>query len=111
MNKRMRKKHHVGEFEQLGFALTFTLGDGVSDEGVDRFIEEFVARFLEPRDLACGGSTGRSWEVFVSKPNGRSVTEDDRVAASAWLGAWPGVEGIQMGPLEDAWHPDRRVGL
>ena len=39
MNKRIRKKHRVGEFTEWGFAATFTLADAVTGDAVHEFLD------------------------------------------------------------------------
>ena len=78
MNKRIRKKHGVGEFREMCFTLRFQLADRLSDDEVEAFLDRFAADYLEPRGLACGGGGGRAWEVVVSGAEGGSATEADR---------------------------------
>jgi uncharacterized protein YggL (DUF469 family) len=106
MNKRIRKKHGVGEFRGMCFTLTFTLADRLSDDDVQAFLGRFAASYLEPRGLACGGGGGREWEVVVSGAEGGSATEADRTAASAWLAAQADVCEVEVGPLVEAWDTE-----
>jgi uncharacterized protein len=99
VNKRIRKKHRVGEFTELGFAATFTLEDHVTGGGVHEFLDRLASEVLEPRGLECGGGGDRGWELFVSRPDGESASEDDRAAVSAWLAGRAEVREVTVGPL------------
>jgi uncharacterized protein YggL (DUF469 family) len=55
MKKRIRKKHHLGEFQELGFEISFDLG--VSDdqaEEEDAFFQ-FLEHAIEANGLYFGG--------------------------------------------------------
>jgi hypothetical protein len=102
MNKRIRKKHRVGEFTEWGFAATFTLADAVTGGAVPDFLDLLAAEVLEPRGLECGGGGDRGWELFIFKPDGGSAGEDDRAAVTTWLAGRPEVSELTVGPLIDA---------
>jgi uncharacterized protein len=102
MNKRIRKKHHLGEFQEWGFAATFTLADHIAGDLVHDFLDLLTSEVLEPRGLQCGGGGDRGWELFVFKPDGQSASDEDRAAVSAWLAARAEVSEVTVGPLIDA---------
>jgi uncharacterized protein YggL (DUF469 family) len=102
MNKRIRKKHRVGEFTEWGFAATFTLADHVTGDAVHEFLDLLAAEAFEPRGLQCGGGGDRGWELFVFKADGESASEEDRAAVSAWLEGRVEVTEVSVSPLMDA---------
>lgn len=105
MNKRQRKKHHLGEFQELGFALRFCTPGSWSDDEQGAFWRECISR-VEALGLAVGGGSGECWDVFVTGLRGRdSVTSAQRQALLDWLAAHPHVSEIRGGELEDAWYP------
>jgi uncharacterized protein YggL (DUF469 family) len=106
MNKRIRKKHRVGEYTEWGFAATFTLADHVTGAGVHEFLERLTAEVLEPRGLQCGGGGDRGWELFVFKPEGQSASEEDRAAVSGWLTGRAELIEVTVSPLTDAREED-----
>ena len=69
-------------------------------DGVQRFImlEDLVA----PRALSLGGGVNCG---FVAARRG-SVTDADRAAFESWLGRWPDLAEIKVGPLRDAWYDE-----
>jgi len=105
MNKRQRKKHRLGEFQQLGFELRFGTPQDWTDAEQNAFWDECIAR-VESLGLAVGGGAGVTWDVFVTALRDRgSVTSEQRASLLAWLAAHPGVSQIEAGSLEDAWYP------
>jgi uncharacterized protein len=104
MRKRVRKKLRLGEFRQFGFELGFALAPSATAAELDQFWDRFILGFVEIQGLVCGGACGRVWSVFIAPHGRRSATESDRAAARAWLAEQPGVGGVNVGPLIDAWH-------
>ncbi|MES2672101.1 MAG: YggL family protein [Pseudomonadota bacterium] len=101
--RRLRKKLHVGEFQQLGFNVDFTLDRNLPPNRNQRFWDSFIADPIEVNHLSFGG--GESGFVV---PEGRdSATDAHRQAVRSWLQARPEVISVAIGPLVDAWHADR----
>lgn len=103
MNKRQRKKHRLGEFQELGFELRFCLPTDWSDAQEFAFWDSAIAE-IERLELSVGGGAGACWEVYVTALLARgTVTPAQRQALVDWLATQP-VTGVYAGPLEDAWH-------
>ena len=104
MRKRLRKKKHLGEFQELGFELSFDYV--VSDvEEEDALLDAFLLEAVEAHGLLFGGGGGHgSWSGFAAAgAKGASATEADREAVRAWLEGRPEVRAARIGPLRDAW--------
>ncbi|MGH6648312.1 YggL family protein [Aquabacterium sp.] len=97
-SRRLRKKLHVGEFQQLGFLFEAELTKNADDEAlVDSFLSEVIAT----RNLSFGGwATGGA----IDKLGRQSVTEDDRSAVLAWLAARTEVISLSATGLVDMWY-------
>jgi hypothetical protein len=109
MNKRQRKKHRLGEFQELGFELRFCTPESWSEEGQYAFGDACIEQ-IEMLDLSVGGRAGICWDVYVSGLKERStVTPPQRQALVDWLRAHPAVSNVQAGALEDAWHDGAAV--
>lgn len=105
MNKRLRKKKRVGEFQELGFELRGDLRPGISDGDIEAFVDRLIA-VVEPRRLAFGGGGGRDgkFEGFVTRLGRGSATEEDRAALAVFLEGDAAVARHEVGTLRDAWY-------
>ena len=111
MKKRLRKKKHLGEFAQYGFAVSceFPMHDDATEEArLDALID-----LCEANHLGIGGAT-RGFFVTAHRPRrpwqtwGRwrdaSCTEEHRELIRQQLVAFGDLTGIKIGPLVDVWH-------
>ena len=106
VRKRLRKKLHVGEFQELGCEVRFQVADDLSHDAFDAVADAFISQAIEAHGLLCGGGGKNSaWNVFVTREGRGSVTEEHLQAIERWLAACPEVKTVQIGPLVDAWHP------
>jgi len=106
VKKRLRKKLHVGEFQELGFEVRFQVADNLSHDAFDAVVDAFISQAIEAHGLLCGGGgKNPAWNVFVTREGRGSVTEAHRQAIERWLAARPEVNAVQIGPLVDAWYP------
>ena len=106
MRKRLRKKLHVGEFQELGFEVRFQVVDNLSHDVFDAVVDAFISQAIEAQGLLCGGGgENPEWSVFVTREGRGSVTEEHSQAIERWLAAPPEVNAMQIGPLVNAWYP------
>ncbi len=103
MKKRLRKKLHVGEFQEMGFEVRFTLARRLTEPELDGFWDAFIDA-IEGKGLACGGAVGPRWDLFVVRAGRASATEEDRQAVMSWLGSHREVSEPYVGQLVDAWY-------
>lgn len=93
---RLHKKLRTGPFQQLGFEISFAVGE--SD--VEAFVDGLIELVEENGFLFSGNSSGG----FVV-PRGRaSATQVHRDIFEHWLAGKPQVSTFSVGPLKDAWH-------
>ena len=87
-SRRLRKKLHVGEFQEFGLAYKTAIKAG-SNEVL--FVDALLDELIDPRGMEFGG-----WAAggFVSKAGRGTVTEEDRQALIDWLKQRPEVESI-----------------
>lgn len=96
-SRRLRKKLHVGEFQQLGFLFEAELTKNADDEAL---VDAFLTQTIAPRNLSFGGwATGGA----IDKLGRQSVTEEDRSAVLGWLAARPEVTALSASGLVDMW--------
>lgn len=101
MRKRLRKKKHVGEFQELGCEVRITLRPG-SD--LDDFLNRFLEEAVEANGLSFGGG-GRHLELDGFLELGRRDAHQANLAkVVAWLERQDDVEDFQRGEPVDAWY-------
>lgn len=107
LNRRQRKKLHVGEFQELGFQIGLAFQHPLDDAALDAFYAQAFA-FLDAQGLYVGGLGGRlplaDTVGFIAARQG-SVTDAQRAATVAWFQAQPQVSRVQVSDWVDAWHP------
>ena len=72
MRKRLRKKLHVGEFQELGFEVHFQVVDNLSHDAFDAVVDAFIIQAIAAHGLVCGGGgKNPEWNVFVTRAGAR----------------------------------------
>lgn len=99
--QRLRKKLHVGEFQEFGFNLEVQVKEAISPAAEEILIDAFLGEVIEPLTLAFGGWVSGG---YVCKGGRGSATEEDRAAIIDWLIARPEVASVRAGELSDVWH-------
>ena len=88
MRKRLRKKFHRGEFQELGCEVRFQVVDHLSYDAFDAVVDAFISQAIEAHGLLCGGGgKNPEWNVFVTRAGQGSATEEHRQAIETWLTA------------------------
>ena len=99
-SRRLRKKLHLGEFQELGFFYEATIKGDIDEHA---FIDGLLSEAMEPNGLAFGGWVGGG---AVSKLRRGSVSEDERQFVLNWLAGRPEVVSLSATGLVDMWHGD-----
>lgn len=106
MKKRLRKKLHLGEFQEFGFTLNIKFTEENTNEALDTFVESFLDEVIDPNALDFGGGGDRfDFAGFVVLAARGSVTEEQRALTVAWLEKREDVTSFEVGELVDAWYP------
>ena len=100
-SRRLRKKLHLGEFQEFGFMVDIELVADVSPEAREAFVEALLVDVIDARCLAYGGGELGGFVCGYEKP---SATEEDRAALREWLSARSEVLSADVGELVDAWY-------
>lgn len=105
MNKRIRRKHHLGEFQILGFEVLFETPMTWGDREVMALLDAMID-WVEAHGLGIGGSMGpgRCAHFVCPLAARRSTTPAEREAFAQWISTQPGLSHIVVGPLMDAWY-------
>jgi uncharacterized protein len=101
---RHRKKLRLGEFQELGFAVSASCPGNWSDEQREQAMGGLLD-LIEERELDYGGGDSASgMDGYIVASERGSASNDDRAAVRARLEAL-GFADIKVGELEDAWYP------
>lgn len=99
---RLRKKLHIGEFQEFGFAFEADIHESFTEQQVEDATFSLLEEVIEPRGLGMGGWLSGAYIQSMDQP---STTDEDRDAVRIWLEARPEVKAVRVGPLTDAWYP------
>ena len=99
-SRRQRKKLHVGEFQEFGFAFKTQLKEGAREE---LFVDALLEEVIEPKGLEFGGWAHGG---FITKSERGSVSAQERAALIDWLRASSDVASARVSELVDAWYTD-----
>ena len=101
MRKRLRKKKHLGEFQEFGVELAATLHVGVD---VFTFLDDFLCDAVEANQLQFGGGGSHAELNGFIELGRREVRDSNLAAVTAWLAADPRVSSFNLGTPVDAWY-------
>ena len=108
MNKRLRKKRHLGEFKEFGFIISLNLRSELTERELDAWLDDLIEAVERLNLGICGGGNFEQ-EYFCIRLKGRApVTIEDRAALNEWLAQDSRLVNFQLGGLEDAWYPSKQ---
>ena len=92
----------VGEFTEYGFSVETRFVEGLSEEEVYQFLDDWIDSAIEANGLSFGGGTDTKTHEGYVVPNGRgTATEYHRHIIDDWLSAHPKIRFYTVGPLTD----------
>ncbi|MBQ4769385.1 DUF469 family protein [Pectobacterium versatile] len=101
-SRRLRKKLHIDEFQELGFSVSFRFPEGTSVEDIDKLMDKFVDDVIEPQGLAFEGSGYLFWEGLICLQKIGHCTEEHRQLVSRWLEEQK-LTDVKVSNLFDIW--------
>lgn len=106
LKKRLRKKHHVGEFQEMCFEIKVQLKANISAVEFDKFVDDFILQAIEKNQLVFGGGgNAESWTGFASSAKKfHSPNDKHKEAVRFWLEQRAEVIECEIGDFRDAWH-------
>ena len=107
MNKRLRKKRHLGEFKEYMFDFSLKLRPELTESELDVWLDDLLDVIVASK-LSIGGGGGHEQKYCCYRWRRRCktpITLEDRDALERWLAQDSRVVSCQMGDLEDAWYP------
>ena len=101
--RRLRKKLRVGEFQELGIYLQFTISrDSITlDSALDLWID-----FVESKDWMFGGGINDDGLLsgFLCPVHRGSLSEADCLTIQVWADTQSWITSKVTQELQDAWH-------
>ena len=103
MNKRIRKKKHVGEFKELAFSLDATY-EKLTPEDADKMLEK-ILDMSEELDLVCDGLIDLDHFGFYVLAGRINTGEAERKQKLIdFLRGLPGMKEVKAGEFVDPWY-------
>ncbi len=105
LKRRLRKKFHVGEFQELGFEIFANLKSDLSEMEFDKFYDEFIDVIEENKLLFGGGGGLQDLKGFItSAKKNASPTVENREQIKIWFGKRDKVIDYRFGDFVDNWN-------
>ncbi|WAT01116.1 YggL family protein [Rouxiella chamberiensis] len=101
-SRRLRKKLHIEEFQELGFSVKWRFPEGTDVESIDASLDEFVEGVIEPNKLAFDGSGYIQWEGLICLQEIGRCTDEHREAVKKWLEDHK-MQDVEVSELFDIW--------
>lgn len=101
-SRRLRKKLHIDEFQELGFSVAWSFPQDTTPEEIDTVVDAFINEVIEPNGLAFDGSGYLQWEGLVCLQKIGKCTDEHRELVRQWLEARK-MEGVKVTELFDVW--------
>ena len=109
MNKRIKKKKHMGPFAQYCVHLTAKWKAPPTVEQLDSVMDRFVER-IEKLNMYCGGGSGPDGiELTLAHETEMFPKQAQLKQLVAWMESKELFTEIKLSPYEDAWYPDRQL--
>src|SRR5471030_1702672 len=101
-SRRLRKKLHIAEFQELGFSVKWRFPEGTPVETIDESLDLFIEGVIEPNKLAFDGSGYLQWEGLVCRQKVAQSTDEHREQIKKWLEDHK-MEAVEVSELFDIW--------
>ncbi len=101
-SRRLRKKLHLDEFQELGFSVSWSFPAGTSTDDIDTLLDRFIEEAIEPHGLAYDGSGYLQWEGLICLQKQGKCTEQHRQLVQCWLES-NHLQEIKLTDLFDVW--------
>ncbi|MBK0002509.1 YggL family protein [Erwinia sp. S43] len=101
-SRRLRKKMHIDEFQELGFSVGFSFAEGTSGESIDSTVDALIEEVIEPNGLAFDGSGYLQWEGLICLQKIGKCTDEHRELVRNWLEARK-LNDVKVTELFDVW--------
>jgi uncharacterized protein YggL (DUF469 family) len=101
MRKRLRKKLHLREFQELGFEVKFKINPDLSIQDRNDLLDRFIEEAIEANGLMFGGGGLNEWDGMAALCAHGSTTSEHQLLVETWLNNEFNVFSYQIGELFD----------
>ncbi|MBF1994562.1 YggL family protein [Serratia symbiotica] len=101
-SRRLRKKLHIEEFQEMGFSVAWRFTEGTAVEDIDNTLDAFIDEAIEPNGLAFDGSGYLQWEGLICLQRIGHCTNEHRAQVKNWLDARKLID-VKVSDLFDIW--------
>ncbi len=101
-SRRLRKKMHIDEFQEVGFSVAWCFPEGTPEEQIDKTVDDLINEVIEPNGLAFDGSGYLAWEGLICMQQIGKCTEEHQALVKNWLEARQ-LSEIRTSDLFDVW--------
>jgi len=101
-SRRLRKKMHIDEFQEIGFSVAWSFPEGTSEEQIDETVDALIAEVIAPNKLAFDGSGYLAWEGLVCTEEIGKCTPEHQAQIRDWLEARK-LTNVRTSDLFDVW--------
>lgn len=108
-SRRLRKKMHIDEFQELGFSVAWRFPEGTSEEQIDKTVDDFINEVIEPNKLAFDGSGYLAWEGLICMQEIGKCTEEHQAIVRKWLEERK-LDEVRTSELFDVWWTKKAYG-
>lgn len=100
LNRRQRKKLHVGEFQEFHFEVSGSLVSGIDE---DALLDAFIA-WIESCNLYFAGGFNEGEIGGIVLTDVGSPTEEQRQSVVRWFKERPEVAEVEAGDFQDSFY-------
>ena len=101
-SRRLRKKMHIDEFQELGFSVQWTFPEGTGVDVIDETVDAFIDEVIEANGPAFDGSGYLQWEGLICLQEIGHCTDEHRALVTKWLEARK-LKNVETSELFDIW--------
>ncbi len=101
-SRRLRKKIHIDELQDLGYSVASRFPEGPAEEQSDKTVDDFINEVIEPKKLAFDGSGYLAWEGLICMQEIVKCTEEHQAIVRKWLEERK-LEEVRTSELFDVW--------
>lgn len=101
-SRRLRKKLHIDEFQELGFSVSWSFAEGTDVNVIDATLDEFIDNVIESQGLAFDGSGYLQWEGLICLQTVGHCTDAQREQVAQWLNG-RNMQNVRVSDLFDIW--------